>query len=382
MMMMMTTPRHRRAPTNIGNLSWLVFVLFFLRRPATLSLALSSPNTSSTSSSSPSSPSLYGSTTRNIATQVLQGTGPPQVDLNQYNLASLEQIQEEWTVAKVQKVTESQGRVQLSAKSTNDHYADTLLVSFPRSNDSSGGIGIELLELAGGREDGLGITVVQSLVEGGSADGSDLLPGDAIESVSVVRRRKQLDVTTSSSNNNMGDDTTTKAGLAETEEAFSVSTLCLDYDATVEAISSLPPPKTGWEDMYTLKVRRLRRRPKVRVHLQYPPNQDDAPAGGVETIEMYAGENLRQGMLIRGVALNDPLAQRFDTKQGGNCGAGGLCRTCSVVVSSGGDLLNPQRPAEKQMLADQPRWRLACKAILGYGMQAGELTIRVNPRRW
>ncbi len=60
----------------------------------------------------------------------------------------------------------------------------------------------------------------------------------------------------------------------------------------------------------------------------------------------------------------------------------GLCRTCSVVVQSGMDLLNPQRLSEKQMLADAPRWRLACKAIVGYGMKEGEMTIRVNPNQW
>jgi ferredoxin len=97
---------------------------------------------------------------------------------------------------------------------------------------------------------------------------------------------------------------------------------------------------------------------------------------------MNAGENLRQGMLVRGVKLNDPLAKRFDTKSGGNCGAGGLCRTCSVCVMDGAELLNDQRIAEKQMLADSPRWRLACKAIVGHGMREGEMTVRVNPKQW
>ena len=89
-----------------------------------------------------------------------------------------------------------------------------------------------------------------------------------------------------------------------------------------------------------------------------------------------------QGMLVRNVKLNDPLAKRFDTKQGGNCGAGGLCRTCSVAVVSGGDVLNPQRVAEKQMMKNNPRWRLACKAIVGYGMKEGEMVVRVNPQQW
>lgn len=353
--------------------------------------ALSSPNPSSSSSITPS---LYGSTTRNIATQVLQGTGPPQVDLNRYNLP-YDDILDEWTVENVQKVTESRGRVQLTARSTKEHYVDTLLVSFPRSADK-GGLGLQLLELAGGRDDGIGITIINGIIEGGNADGSDLLPGDSIDSISLVRRKRRK--TTASEVGSTKTSTTIRDvddkdndnpwRLDETEEAFSISILCLDYEKTVELISSLPPPlqvEDGvnyYEDTFTLKVRRIRRRPKVRVQLQFPPGQEDAPPVGQRTIEMYAGENLRQGMLIRGVALNDPLAQRFDTKQGGNCGAGGLCRTCSVVIQNGAELLNPQRPAEKQMLADQPRWRLACKAIIGYGMQEGEMTIRVNPRQW
>jgi ferredoxin len=304
--------------------------------------------------------SLYGKTTRNIATQVLQGTGAPVVDLNVYNLP-LSTIEQEWTASFVQKSTESQGKVMLQPRSVRSIYVDSVVASFPRQK--SGGLGIELAELAGGRGDGIGITIISGLVEGGSAEGSGLLPGDSIAAISLVRR-KQLTA---------GD-----SGLAETQNEWSVSTECLAYDDTVEAIQTLPPPRDGFEDMLSVTARRLRRRPKVTVNVQYPPGQKEQD----KVIEMYAGENLRQGMLVRGVKLNDPLAQRFDTKQGGNCGAGGLCRTCSVVVSSGGDILNPQRPAEKQMLIDSPRWRLACKAIVGYGMKEGEMTIRVNPRQW
>ena len=49
-----------------------------------------------------STPSPFGQTTKNVATQVLQGTGATQVDLNQYNLQSLEQIEQEWTAQLVQ----------------------------------------------------------------------------------------------------------------------------------------------------------------------------------------------------------------------------------------------------------------------------------------
>jgi ferredoxin len=305
--------------------------------------------------------SLYGKTTRNIATQTLQGTGPPIVDLNQYNLP-LDSIEEGWTANFVQKPTENKGRVRLGTKGI-ENYVDTVIVSFPRND--GGGIGIELSELAGGRSDGLGITIVSGLVEGGSAEQAELFPGDSLASVTLIRRQRQITVEN-------------KKPIYEKEEEWKVLTECLAYDDTVNAIGTLPTIKQGFEDVFVLKIKRLRRRPKVSVKLQYPPNQKEDD----ETIEMYAGENLRQGMLIRGVKLNDPLAQRFDTKQSGNCGAGGLCRTCSVVVSSGADVLNPQRVAEKQMMQDNPRWRLACKAVVGYGMKEGEMIIRVNPNQW
>ena len=307
--------------------------------------------------------SPYGKTTKNVATQVLQGTGSPLVDMNQYNLP-LDRIETEWCANFVQKIGESENGIFLRAKN-DDIFVDTVVVTFPRKTD--GGLGIELTELAGGREDGLGITVVTGLVPGGSAEFSDLIPGDSITKVSLLRRQQQLDNTKSSL-------------LEEKQEEYSVRTECLSYDATVEAILSLPPPpeKNVQEDVFQLSVKRLRKRPRVDVKLMYPPEQKEPDT----TIEMYAGENLRQGMLIRGVKLNDPLAQRFDTKNGGNCGAGGLCRTCCVSIAKGGDLLNPQRLAEQQMLEDQPRWRLACKAIVGFGMKQGDMTIQVNPRQW
>lgn len=304
--------------------------------------------------------SPYGKTTRNIATQVLQGTGPPAVDLNQYNLP-WSTLESEWTAKFVQKTTDREEGVYLSVKDQRTNYVDTLKFTFARQEGQ--GLGIELAELAGGRDDGLGITLVTGLVPGGPAGESGILPGDSIAEVSIIRRRVAK-----------SDD----RRLEEMQQVFSVKTECLSYDKTVEAIQSLPAIIPGFEDSYLLTIKRLRRKPKVKVNLQYPPSQNEPDV----QIEMFAGENLRQGMLIRGVKLNDPLAKRFDTKTGGNCGAGGLCRTCAVSVQSGGDLLNPQRVAEKQMLQDAPRWRLACKSIVGYGMQEGEMTIRVNPRQW
>ncbi|GAX19209.1 hypothetical protein FisN_4Lh206 [Fistulifera solaris] len=302
--------------------------------------------------------SPFGGTTKNVATQILQGAGPASVDMDLYNIPR-DEIVGEWKANFVQKANENTAKVALACQSP-EYFIDSITINFPRNPEE--GLGLSLVELAGGRGDGLGITIV-SEVSGAaaSAEGASILYGDSVAVVGLVRTAKKL-----------------SEGKAMVEE-YTIATECLDYEATVEAISSLPPANAeDFEDTWVLKVKRIRRKPKISVRLLYPPSQNEEDV----TLELFAGENLRQGMLVRGVKLNDPLAKRFDTKNSGNCGAGGLCRTCSVVVQSGIDLLNPQRVSEKQMLADSPRWRLACKAIVGYGMKEGEMTIRVNPNQW
>ena len=296
--------------------------------------------------------------------------GDRKVDMSVYNLP-LETIESEWVANLVPKTVDSEGGVFLNAKNDREIFVDNFRVSFPRL--AGEGMGIELAELAGGREDGLGITVVTGLVEGGVAamvaltavderlagTCETLMPGDSISEISVVRRRKSR--------------------LSQSDDISTVRTECLGYDATVDTILSLPPTADdGADESYEIVVKRLRRKPRVTVNLRFPPSQNQSDV----TVTMFAGENLRLGMLVRGVKLNDPLAKRFDTKSGGNCGAGGLCRTCAVSVLRGGELLNPQKLAEKQMLEDSPRWRLTCKAFVGYGMAEGDITLQVSPNQW
>jgi ferredoxin len=320
-------------------------------------LALSSPASIRSAAEAFALP--VGQEPNNKATQIMQGTGPVSVDMNRYNLESLDDVLEQWRLSLRQKAAEQAVTLFLDTRSP-ELFVDVVNVRFPRQKDS--GLGIELAELEGGREDGLGITVVTGLVEGGPAEAVDILPGDVIAKVNLLRRRKRKE---------------SSDGLADQEESMQLMTEGLGYDATVDALRGLPAADDLFEEVFQVQLKRIRRKPRIKVKLQYPPAQ-----GEDTTIELFAGENLRMGMLLRGVALNDALAQRFDAKESGNCGANGICRTCSVSVLKGGELLNPQRPNEKQIFENAPRWRLACKAIVGYGMRDGDMTIRVNPTQF
>ena len=75
-------------------------------------------------------------------------------------------------------------------------------------------------------------------------------------------------------------------------------------------------------------------------------------------------------------------AERFDSGGSGDCGSDGTCATCVVGITKGKELLNPMNKQESQILANKPRWRMACKAIVGYGMEDGDLTLQISPRQW
>jgi hypothetical protein len=267
--------------------------------------------------------------------------------LDRYNVPAETSLQE-WT-ARLRAATDlEEAGVYLGCRNQKDYFVDTVKTTFARAPDS--GLGIRLLELQSRDEDGLGIVVVEGLVEGGSASESGLIPGDSIVQIDAVAQ----------------DGTTAR-----------VPTECLNYDRTVEAILSLPVALEK-EQTVVVTAKRIRRRPKVRVTFQYPPSQNEPEL----TLELFAGENLRRSMLVRGIKLNDPLARRFDSGGTGDCGAEGTCATCSVSVARGAELLNPMGQTEAQILARNPRWRMACRTVVGYGMQEGELTVRVNPKQW
>ncbi|KAL7560759.1 hypothetical protein ACA910_005330 [Epithemia clementina (nom. ined.)] len=295
--------------------------------------------------------------------------GMVEVDMNEYNLSE-ESIPEEWT-ANLQAATEmNEAGVFLGAKNSKENFVDIIKVILPFPQTGQG-LGIELLELAGGRPDGLGITIVSGLVPGKCAEFSGLLFGDSISQISLRRRKRSKD----------------EGKLMELDEIKSVSTECLAYDGTIDAIVSLLQDEGAAnasdaddeEIALVFTVKRLRRKPKVKVLLQYPPSQNEPDLA----LELFSGENLRRALLVRGVKLNDPLARRFDNGGTGDCGAEGTCATCVVNVVKGGELLNRPKESESQIVTNRnPRWRMACKAIVGHGMQEGEMIVRVSPKQW
>ena len=92
---------------------------------------------------------------------------------------------------------------------------------------------------------------------------------------------------------------------------------------------------------------------------------------------------MHRAMLTHGVKLNDRLACRFDSGGSGICRADGTCATCRVDVVKGLKLLNPPTTTESLIFKRKPdSWRMACRAIVGYGLQEGGMLLEVNPRQW
>lgn len=297
--------------------------------------------------------------------------------LKTYNLHP-SQLADGWSariVTRIAKSLDESTAIELIPKNEKDHYVDSFNIAIPLLiNEGQTGLGIELLEVQGGRDDGLGIVIVNGLVPGSNAEkacsnvhdqSETIMYGDSIISADLVLQRRS----------NKRDKTYIK----------SINTECLGYDATIKQLVDLLSPLSDTEDKIDsatiiLTLKRLRRRPEINIKLKYPPSQNLE----AETITLQPGDNLRMAMLQRGIKLNDPLAQRYDGKPtgSGNCGSGGLCRTCAVSIVRGGELLSPPKANEKKMMENTPRWRLACKSWVGYGMKEGEVVVQVNPRQW
>ena len=86
---------------------------------------------SATRNPDPSLPEL--GTTKNVATQILQGVGPVSSRvLNDFNLDDLEKIAGQWTANLVQKAADEEAKLQLGCVNGRELFVDTVTTTFPR----------------------------------------------------------------------------------------------------------------------------------------------------------------------------------------------------------------------------------------------------------
>lgn len=266
------------------------------------------------------------------------------VDANVYNVA-LDDAATLWTAAvSAERSLDREANVPYLDTKSKDHFVDDVGVEVSRD----GGLGMELLELAGGRDDGYGITVVTAVTSGGNADRAGIVPGDSIAAVGAV--------------------TSSGSGLNVEETKEVISSECRDFDNTISALTSFPPEV----ESLSLSIKRLRRWPKVQVVVEYPRSQCAEGADNKETLEMFAGENLRRALQNRGIVMEDPKGSKCDF-----CGG-----KCVVSVDVGFDLLNPMSITEEKLMEKNPKCRLSCKTTVGYNMQEGFMRLRVNLNEW
>ncbi|OEU17222.1 hypothetical protein FRACYDRAFT_237635 [Fragilariopsis cylindrus CCMP1102] len=236
------------------------------------------------------------------------------VDENKYNVDA-EAAADIWTVSVSpdDRLDRVAGVPFLDSKSKN-HFVDDVRVIVRRD----GGMGIELLELAGGRDDDFGLTIVSGV--SGNAEKAGIIAGDSITSVEVKK------VTTSSGGSN------------ESREMFDCE--CKNFDTTIGLLGSFPPEI----DSIVLNLKRIRRWPKINVVVEYPPIQCAEGVSNTETVELFAGENLKRALQNRGIIFED-------------------------------------RDAEK-LMKNNPKCRLSCKTVVGFNMQEGDIRLRINLNEW
>jgi len=275
------------------------------------------------------------------------------VDPNRYNIP-LEEAADLWT-ASIQESNNADRKagVPYMDSKSKDYFVDDI-VSVEVNRD--GGLGLELLELAGGRDDGIGITIISGVVKGGNAEKAGILPGDSISAVTVYQV---------GSNDSAG-----LTGLVEETNSRVCLTECRDFDTTIDALANFPGDEAT--KIY-LDLKRIRRWPKVQVTVEYPKSQCAEGFDPVKKLEFFAGENLQRALRNRGIVLDDPGNPKCDF-----CGS----NACYVSISKGKALLNPMGNTEQKLMERNPNVRLSCKTTVGYNMQEGELKLRVNLSQW
>ena len=259
------------------------------------------------------------------------------IDPNVYNVG-LQKAAELWTVSVVAE--NRLGRVAgipfLEPSNTKDYFVDDVSVRVSRTANG-GGLGLELVELAGGRDDGYGLTIIENV--SGNAQAAGVLPGDSLGSVEVFT----MDDTANNNNNNNNSN-----NVEETQQTLDCE--CRDFDTTIGLLTSLPPPNHPLLDSgsIVLNLKRLRRWPKIDVVVEYPPVQVAEGADNTERLTLTAGENLRRALLNRGIVMEDAVAPKCDF-----CGM-----KCSVKVDVGMPLLSPMGTTEEKIMKNNPKCRV------------------------
>jgi hypothetical protein len=199
------------------------------------------------------------------------------VDPNIYNVP-VDTAAELWTVS-VSPETKA-GRMAgipfLDCKS-KDYFVDDVRVTVSRV----GGMGLTLLELAGGRTDSVGITIIEEVA--GNAFAAGVLPGDSISSIQV--KTQSVDGT----------------NVQETQDNYSCE--CRDFDATMALLTSIPPEVNS----LVLNLKRIRRWPKVNVVVEYPPSQCAEGVDNKVLVELFAGKTYAEPSKIVGLSWKTVL---------------------------------------------------------------------------
>jgi len=316
------------------------------------------------------------------------------VDENVYNVDA-EAAADIWTVSiSGEDRLDQLANIPFLDSKSKDHYVENIRVVVSRD----GGMGIELLELAGGREDECGLTIVSGV--SGNAEKAGIIAGDSIASMETQK------VTMSS------------GGESESRELFDCE--CKNFDTTIGLLSSFPSEI----ESLVLNVKRIRRWPKINIVVEYPPIQCAEGVDNKETVELFAGENLKQGLQTRGIIFEGTLCsiyccvnlnfqltfshflfisvlpfrtttmvfptlinrrrrRRHHPPQDRDAGKCDFCGgKCTVSIDMGMQLMNPIGLTEEKIMKNNPKCRLSCKTKVGYNMQEGDVRLRINLNEW
>lgn len=290
-----------------------------------------------------------------------------------------------WTPVKVPwRLVKSTERDPRTARAESRWRADSSSVEatcrhFNVSLTPSPGLGISLQELVlGGGDTALPLTVVDGLIEGSAAAaqaGEEAGGACVMEGDTLIAVHGQSGLSFDVEGLLEWGSNPLAASLQLTHSSEPHVWAAASYDDTVDAIGKVICSSPG--SPITLTLGRIVRRGRAVV-------TTTAPDGSQSVVVCYEGENLRMGMLRRGMKLNDPTAPRYDNKPtgSGDCGGNGLCATCVVSVQGGMEHLTPRAPSERNLLANRFRWRQSCRAYvqLPDDKTDVEVSIALKPR--